>query len=136
MAQLKDTSINGNATVSGTLLIGSNKLNVKEQIDNINNNLINDVVSFPDYTKELAYYENQGFTAPQNCWARFDITSGWTNSKIYINSIMVFVQQIRNTDDYPIRTSSMLPLKKDDIVTITSKTSVNGIKITLYDMKC
>lgn len=39
MAQLKDTSINGNATVSGTLLIGSNKLNVKEQIDNINNNL-------------------------------------------------------------------------------------------------
>ncbi len=39
MAQLKDTTITGDATVSGTLLVGSNNLNVAEQITNINNNL-------------------------------------------------------------------------------------------------
>ena len=53
---------------------------------------------------------------------------------VYVNSNLVIVQQIRNTDDYPIRTQYMLPLKKGDTITFSDKTSVNSISVTLYAM--
>ena len=104
-------------------------------VDTINNNLTGDYIRFPDYGTVIATYDNTGFTANQNCWAKFEITSGWTNATVSINSNGVLIQQIKNTDSYPIRTSAMIPLKSGDVVTLSNQTSTNDITITLYAMR-
>ncbi len=92
-------------------------------------------VKFPNYGDIIGTYTNTGFTAPQNCWAKFEITSGWTNATVSINSNGVLIQQIKNTDSYPIRTSIMIPLKKGDVITFSDKTAINGITAVLYSMR-
>lgn len=101
----------------------------------INNNLNDNYIGFPDYGTVIATYDNTGFTTSQNCWAKFEITSGWTNATVSINSNGVLIQQIKNTDSYPIRISVMIPLKNGDVITLSSKTSINGISATLYAMR-
>ena len=108
---------------------------IGNNVETINNNLIGDYVRFPDYGTVIETYANTGFTVTQNCWAKFEITSGWTNATVSINSNGVLIQQIKNTDNYPIRTSVMIPLKSGDVVTFSGKTSTNSLFVTLYAMK-
>lgn len=75
MAQLKDTTITGDATVSGTLLVGSNNLNVAEQITNINNNLKDSVVE--QGTSGIWTYRKWA-SGISECWATTTTTiSSW-----------------------------------------------------------
>ena len=92
-------------------------------------------IGFPDYTKKLAEYSNKGFTAPENCWARVTSTSGWTNTTLNVNGNGVIIQQIMNTDSYPIKSTVLIPLKKGDVVTMSSQTKINGITALLYPMR-
>ena len=108
---------------------------LQTEIDTINNNLTGDYIRFPDYGTVIATYDNTGFTVTQNCWAKFEITSGWSNATVSINSNGVLIQQIKNTDSYPIRTSVMIPLKSGDVVTLSEQTSTNGLFVTLYAMR-
>ena len=102
----------------------------------MNNRYLSDsCIGFPDYTKVLGEYSNKTFTAPENCWARIMSTSGWTNTTLNVNGNGVIIQQIQNTDSYPIRTTSMIPLKKGDVVTMSSQTKINGITAVLYPMR-
>lgn len=104
-------------------------------MNKINKCLSDNCIGFPDYTKVLGEYSNKSFTAPENCWARIISTSGWTNTTLNVNGNGVVIQQIQNTDSYPIRTSTMIPLKKGDVVTMSSPTKVNGITVLLYPMR-
>ena len=102
----------------------------------MNNKYLSDsCIGFPDYTMVLGEYSNKTFTAPENCWARIMSTSGWTNTTLNVNGNGVIIQQIQNTDSYPIRTTSMIPLKKGDVVTMSSQTKINGITAVLYPMR-
>lgn len=114
----------------------SNKLSqISDKLSELNNNLTGDYIRFPDYGTVIATYDNTGFTVTQNCWAKFEITSGWSNATVSINSNGVLIQQIKNTDSYPIRTSVMIPLKSGDVVTLSEQTSTNGLFVTLYAMR-
>lgn len=104
-------------------------------MNKINKCLSDNCIGFPDYTKVLGEYSNKSFAAPENCWARIISTSGWTNTTLNVNGNGVVIQQIQNTDSYPIRTSTMIPLKKGDVVTMSSPTKVNGITVLLYPMR-
>lgn len=108
---------------------------IRPTIPMINKYLSDNCIGFPDYTKVLGEYSNKSFTAPENCWARIISTSGWTNTTLNVNGNGVVIQQIQNTDSYPIRTSAMIPLKKGDVVTMSSPTKVNGITVLLYPMR-
>lgn len=92
-------------------------------------------IGFPNYGKILGTYTNQTFTAPQNCWAKVQITSGWNNSTLSVNGNGVLIQQMQNTSAYPIKVSTMIPLKKGDVVTMSAASSTNGIVVTLYDIR-
>ncbi|WP_461809826.1 hypothetical protein [Faecalimonas sp.] len=109
--------------------------NLNEDISMINKSLSESCVGFPDYTKKIAEYSNKGFTAPENCWARVTSTSGWTNTTLNVNGNGVIIQQIMNTDSYPIKSTVLIPLKKGDVVTMSSQTKVNGITALLYPMR-
>lgn len=108
---------------------------VRPTISMLNRYLSDSCIGFPDYTKVLGEYSNKTFTAPENCWARIMSTSGWTNTTLNVNGNGVIIQQIQNTDSYPIRTTSMIPLKKGDVVTMSSQTKINGITVVLYPMR-
>ena len=110
-------------------------LPVIPKIPTINKYLSESCIGFPDYTKRLAEYSNKGFTAPENCWARVTSTSGWTNTTLSVNGNGVIIQQIMNTDSYPIKSTVLIPLKKGDVVTMSSQTKVNGITVLLYPMR-
>lgn len=108
---------------------------IRPTIPMLNKYLSDSCIGFPDYTKVLGEYSNKTFTAPENCWARIMSTSGWTNTTLNVNGNGVIIQQIQNTDSYPIRTTSMIPLKKGDVVTMSSQTKINGITAVLYPMR-
>ena len=112
-----------------------NDRDILGEFDQLNSKLNDNRIGFPDYTKILATYSNTSFTAPQNCWARIESTSGWTNTTLSVNKNGIIIQQIKNTDNYPIKTTAMIPLKKGDLVTMSSKTSINGITAILYPMR-
>lgn len=97
--------------------------------------LNNKLIGFPDYTKILATYSNTSFTASQNCWARIESTSSWTNTTLNVNNNGVIIQQIQNTNSYPIKTNTLIPLKKGDVVTMSEKTNINTITVVLYPMR-
>lgn len=111
------------------------KMNDGKDLETTITELNNKLVGFPDYTKILATYSNQSFTTTQNCWAKIESTSGWNNTSLNVNNNGVIIQQIKNTDSYPIKTTAMIPLKKGDYVTMSSKTSINGIIVILYPMR-
>ena len=92
-------------------------------------------IGFPDYVNIIGYYSNTSFITPQDCWAAINIMSGWTNASIQINKAGILFQQIRNTDSYPIRTTTLIPLKKGDVVDMSDKTNTNNIAVTLYAMR-
>ena len=92
-------------------------------------------IGFPNYGKILATYANQTFTAPKNCWAKVQLISGWTNTILTVNNDDVLIQQMQNTSSYPIKVCTMIPLKKGDVVKMSTPSSTNGIVVTLYDMR-
>ena len=49
--------------------------------------------------------------------------SAWTSTVISVNGVGIFDAQILNTNSYPIRTNVMIPVKKGDIITISSVSS-------------
>lgn len=123
--------------LSGVFVMRKNKIIKQRKYESteLNSKLNDNRIGFPDYTKILATYSNTSFTAPQNCWARIESTSGWTNTTLSVNKNGIIIQQIKNTDNYPIKTTAMIPLKKGDLVTMSSKTSINGITAILYPMR-
>ena len=49
--------------------------------------------------------------------------------------ILVLVQQIQNTNNYPIKTTTWIPLKNGDTVGMSQTSGSNGIVVTLYEMR-
>lgn len=121
--------------VKSLLSVAPNIDDLEQSNAELNSKLNDDRIGFPDYAKTIGTYNNTGFTAPENCWAKIESTSGWTSTTLNVNGNGVIIQQIKNTDSYPIRTSVMIPLKKGDVVTMSSSTSVNGITAVLYPMR-
>lgn len=107
----------------------------KYESTELNSKLNDNRIGFPNYGKVLGTYTNQTFTAPKNCWAKVQITSGWNNSTLSVNGNDVLIQQMQNTSSYPIKVSTMIPLKKGDVVTMSAASSTNGIVVTLYDIR-
>lgn len=107
----------------------------KYETTELNSKLNDNRIGFPNYGKVLGTYTNQTFTAPQNCWAKVQITSGWNNSTLSVNGNGILIQQMQNTSAYPIKVSTMIPLKKGDVVTMSAASSTNGIVVTLYDIR-
>lgn len=112
-----------------------NDTDIDKELDELNSKLNDNRIGFPDYGKVLGTYTNQTFTAPQNCWAKVQITSGWNNSTLSVNGNGILIQQMQNTSAYPIKVSTMIPLKKGDVVTMSAASSTNGIVVTLYDIR-
>lgn len=112
-----------------------NDTDIDKELDELNSKLNDNRIGFPNYGKVLGTYTNQTFTAPQNCWAKVQITSGWNNSTLSVNGNGILIQQMQNTSAYPIKVSTMIPLKKGDVVTMSAASSTNGIVVTLYDIR-
>lgn len=100
----------------------------------INQYLSESSVGFPYYGKIIGTYRN-AFTAPKNCWAKVEATSTWTNTTLSVNNNSVLVQQIQNTNSYPIKTTTWIPLKKGDTVGMSQPSGSNSIVVTLYEMR-
>ncbi len=100
----------------------------------INKYLSESSVGFPHYGKIIGTYRSF-FTAPQNCWAKVEATSTWTNTTLSVNNNSVLVQQIQNTNSYPIKTTTWIPLKNGDAVGMSQPTGSNSIVVTLYEMR-
>ena len=92
-------------------------------------------VGFPNYGNILGEYTNQSFVAPQNCWAKVQMMSGWSNATLNVNGSGVLVQQIQNTNNYPIKTTTLIPLRSGDRVTMSNASATNEITVTLYGMR-
>ena len=92
-------------------------------------------VGFPNYGNILGEYTNQSFIAPQNCWAKVQMMSGWSNATLNVNGSGVLVQQIQNTNNYPIKTTTLIPLRSGDRVTMSNASATNEITVTLYGMR-
>lgn len=92
-------------------------------------------VGFPNYGNILGEYTNQSFVAPQNCWAKVQMMSGWSNATLNVNGNGVLVQQIQNTNNYPIKTTTLIPLRSGDRVTMSNASATNEITVTLYGMR-
>lgn len=101
----------------------------------INKYLSESCVTFPDYTKVLGRYTDTSFTVPENCWARVEAKAGWSNASFNVNGNGVIIQQILNTNDYPIKTTVMVPLKKGDRVTMSTQSNTNSITAILLPMR-
>ena len=101
---------------------------------NINSESDGNVLSFPNYGNILGEYTNQSFVAPQNCWAKVQMMSGWSNATLNVNGSGVLVQQIQNTNNYPIKTTTLIPLRSGDRVTMSNASATNEITVTLYGM--
>lgn len=93
------------------------------------------VLGFPSYGNILGEYTNQSFVAPQNCWAKVQMMSGWSNATLNVNGSGVLVQQIQNTNNYPIKTTTLIPLRSGDRVTMSGASETNEITVTLYGMR-
>lgn len=116
------------------LMISSSAVKMSSGND-LETELNNKLLGFPDYGNVLRTYSNQSFTAPQNCWAKVSMTSGWSNASFNVNGNGVLTQQIQNTDNYPIKTTTLIPLKSGDYVTMSSSSNTNKIEVTLYGMR-
>ncbi len=92
-------------------------------------------VGFPNYGNILGEYTNQSFVAPQNCWAKVQMMSGWSNATLNVNGNGVLVQQIQNTNNYPIKTTTLIPLRSGDRVTMSNASATSEITVTLYGMR-
>ena len=93
------------------------------------------VLGFPNYGNILGEYTNQSFVAPQNCWAKVQMMSGWSNTTLNVNGSGVLIQQIQNTNNYPIKTTTLIPLRSGDRVTMSNASATNEITVTLYGMR-
>lgn len=102
---------------------------------NINSESDGNVLSFPNYGNILGEYTNQSFVAPQNCWAKVQMMSGWANATLNVNGSGVLIQQIQNTNNYPIKTTTLIPLRSGDRVTMSNASATNEITVTLYGMR-
>lgn len=100
----------------------------------INKYLSESSIGFPHYGKIIGTYRS-GFTVPKNCWAKVEATSTWTNATLTVNGNSVLVQQIQNTNNYPIKTTTWIPLKNGDTVGMSQASGSNGIVVTLYEMR-
>ena len=100
----------------------------------INKYLSESSIGFPHYGKIIGTYRS-GFTVPKNCWAKVEATSTWTNTTLTVNGNSVLVQQIQNTNNYPIKTTTWIPLKNGDTVGMSQASGSNGIVVTLYEMR-
>lgn len=116
------------------LMISSKSIKMDSGND-LQTELNNKLVGFPNYGSILGTYTNQSFTVSKNCWAKIQITSGWDNATLNVNGNGVLVQQIQNTSSYPIKVSTLIPLMQGDSVTMSSSTSTNSITVTLYNMR-
>ena len=66
--------------------------------------------------------------------------SAWTATEICINDMPITIGQILNSSQYPIRTTTVLPVKKGDIVTIKSvdnsiNTPTSTVRFRLFGMR-
>lgn len=102
---------------------------------NMNSDSDGNVLGFPNYGNIIGEYSNQSFTAPQNCWAKVQMMSGWSNASLNVNGNGVLIQQIQNTNSYPIKTTTLIPLKSGDKVTMSGASATNEITVTLYGMR-
>ncbi len=93
------------------------------------------ILGFPNYGNILGEYTNQSFVAPQNCWAKVQMMSGWSNATLNVNGNGVLVQQIQNTNNYPIKTTTLIPLRSGDRVTMSNASATSEITVTLYGMR-
>ena len=100
----------------------------------INKYLSESSIGFPHYGKIIGTYRSV-FTVPKNCWAKVEATSTWTNTTLTVNGNSVLVQQIQNTNNYPIKTTTWIPLKNGDTVGMSQASGSNGIVVTLYEMR-
>lgn len=93
----------------------------------------------PNYERIISTYNslsyNSSFTVYQDCWAKIEMQSGWTNATVSVNNNSSVVQQIQNTNNYPVKTTTWIPLKANDYVTMSATTDTNTIKITLYELR-
>lgn len=100
----------------------------------INQYLSESSIGFPHYGKIIGTYRS-GFTVPKNCWAKVEATSTWTNTTLTVNGNSVLVQQIQNTNSYPIKTTTWIPLKEGDVVGMSQPSGSNSIVVTIYEMR-
>ena len=90
-------------------------------------------IGFPDLNYLIGTYTS-AFTVSQNCWAKVEMISTWSSTNLAVNNRPVLVNQIQQTNNYPIRTTTWFPLKKGDYVNMSQSTGANSITVTVYGM--
>ena len=96
---------------------------------------LTDRVGFPHYGTVIGVYSNESFTVEEDCWAKVQMMSGWSNATLNVNGNGVLVQQVQNTNNYPIKTTTLIPLRSGDRVTMSNASATNEITVTLYGMR-
>lgn len=86
----------------------------------------------PDYTSAILV--TAPYTVPRDGFIRISLTGAWTPCNAFINSQIIMSVQIANTDNYPISSAGLFPVKKGDVVTInTNGGSYNSGKLVFMD---
>ena len=135
MAQLKDTSVNGGLSITGDLVIGSNDMNVEEEITDINNSLKDALgKKFYLYTKTAETINDSGYhgagspTTNQNDYSSlFTVNSGggyftYNGTKSCIISGYMNVKLVKSGANSYVHLRSGIyntSFNEDTIVTIT-----------------
>ena len=86
----------------------------------------------PDYTSQIA--ATAPYTVPRDGFIKITLTGAWTPCIATINSRSVMTAQIQNTDNYPISSTALFPVKKGDVVAInTYSGSLNSGVLVFMD---
>lgn len=128
-AAFKSVANNLTTTEEGSVLDARQGAVLQEEIDQVNSDLTEQYVKFPNLTNPVAKSGN--WTADASGWLYYYSVSAGDFNVIKVNDVKVHVSKIGGTQSFPVEFAGIIPIRKDDKITVSVGT-YGSLKQTFF----